>query len=147
AHCEFGGLAHPAPSQPVYYPSMAFFERRQVRRIVNALGTSTIVGANVAPPEVIAAAAEALAANCEIDELQRAACRAIAEATGAGAGCVTSSAASGIAIAAAASMTGVDLSKIARLPDTEQLANEVVLQHAHDVNFGAPISQMVRLSG
>ena len=126
---------------------MTFFEQHKVRRIVNALGTSTIVGANVAPPEVIAAAAEALATNCEIDELQRAACRAIAQATGTEAGCVTSSASSGIAIATAACMTGPDLSKILRLPDTEGLANEVLLQQAHDVNFGAPISQMVRLAG
>jgi L-seryl-tRNA(Ser) seleniumtransferase len=126
---------------------MTFFERHKVRRIVNALGTSTIVGANVAPPEVIAAAAEALAVNCEIDELQRAACRAIAHATGAEAGCVTSSASSGIAIATAACMTGPDLSKISRLPDAEGLANEVLLQQAHDVNFGVPISQMVRLAG
>ena len=42
-------------------------------------------------------------------------------------------------------MTGPDLSKILRLPDSEGLANEVVLEQAHDVNFGAPISQMVRL--
>ena len=126
---------------------MTFFEQHKVQRIVNALGTSTIVGANVAPPEVIAAAAEALAANCEIDELQRAACRAIALATGAEAGCVTSSASSGIAIATAACMTGPDLSKISRLPDSEGLANEVLLQQAHDVNFGAPISQMARLPG
>jgi L-seryl-tRNA(Ser) seleniumtransferase len=126
---------------------MTFFERHKVRLVVNALGTSTIVGANVAPPEVIAAASEALAANCEIDELQRAACRAIALATGAEAGCVTSSASSGIAIATAACMTGPDLAKISRLPDTEGLANEVLLQQAHDVNFGVPISQMVRLAG
>jgi uncharacterized pyridoxal phosphate-dependent enzyme len=126
---------------------MTFFERHKVRRIVNAIGTPTIVGANIAPPEVIAAAAEALAVNCEIDELQRAACRAIAQATGAEAGCVASSASSGIAIATAACMTGPDLSKISRLPDSEGLANEVLLQLAHDVNFGAPISQMVRLSG
>ena len=126
---------------------MTFFERHKVRRVVNALGTSTIVGANTAPPEVIAAATEALATNCEIDELQSAACRVIAKATGAEAGCVTSSASSGIAIAVAACMTGADLSKIARLPDTEGLANEVVLQQAHDVNFGAPISQMIRVAG
>jgi len=126
---------------------MTFFERHKVPLVVNALGTSTIVGANVASPEVIAAAAEALAVNCEIDELQRAACRAIAQATGAEAGCVTSSASSGIAIATAACMTGPDLARISCLPDTEGLANEVLLQQAHDVNFGVPISQMVRLAG
>ena len=47
---------------------MTFFERHKIRRVVNALGTSTIVGANTAPPEVIAAATEALATNCEIGE-------------------------------------------------------------------------------
>jgi uncharacterized pyridoxal phosphate-dependent enzyme len=126
---------------------MTFFERHKVRRIVNALGTSTIVGANTASPEVIAVAAEALSVNCEIDELQRAASRAIAKATGAEAGGVTSSASSGIAIATAACMTGADLSRISRLPDSEGMADEVLLQLAHDVNFGAPISQVVRLPG
>src|SRR5207247_4132144 len=58
-----------------------------------------------------------------------------------------SSASSGIAVATAACMTGADLSKIANLPDTEGLPNQVVLQQAHDINFGAPISQMVRLAG
>ena len=113
---------------------------------MNAIGTPTSRSQRRAP-EVIAAAAEALAVNCEIDELQRTACRAIAQATGAEAGCVASSASSGIAIATAACMTGPDLSKISRLPDSEGLPNEVLLQLAHDVNFGAPISQMVRLSG
>jgi len=141
--CQIAG----APATKLYYPSVTFFEQHKIPRIVNALGTSTIIGANVAPPEVITAATEALATNCEIDELQRAACRAIAQATGAEAGCVTSSASSGIAIATAACMTGADLSKISRLPDSEGLPNEVLLQQAHDVNFGAPISQMIRLAG
>src|SRR5437879_12105287 len=109
---------------------MTFFERHKIQRVVNALGTSTIVGANVAPPEVIAAVAEALAANCEIDELQRAACRAIAQATGAEAGCVTSSASAGIAIATAACMGRVDTSKNRRPPDTEGLEKQVGRYHA-----------------
>jgi uncharacterized pyridoxal phosphate-dependent enzyme len=83
----------------------------------------------------------------EIDDLQRAASRVIARATGAEAGCVTSSASSGIAVCVAAAMTGADLARIVRLPDTEGLRNEVILQHAHDVNFGARISQMARLPG
>src|SRR5258705_6809682 len=124
--------SHTLPATLSGSDAMTFFEKHKVPRVLNALGTSTIVGANVAPPEVIAAVAEALAANCEIDQLQRAACRAIAAGTGAEAGCVTSSAASGIAISAAACMSGDDLSKIARLPDTDGLANEVVLQRAHD---------------
>ncbi|MBI1787052.1 MAG: hypothetical protein HYR60_05795 [Acidobacteria bacterium] len=126
---------------------MPFCERYQLRRVINAIGTPTIVGANVAAPEVIAAAAEALSLNVEIDELQRAACRVIARVTGAEAGCVTSSASSGLAIAAAAAMTGADLARIVQLPDTAGLRNEIILQHGHDINFGGRISQMVRLSG
>src|SRR5271155_5568540 len=104
------GEAVDRPLQPLklYYPSMTFFEQHKIRPVVNALGTSTIVGANAAPPEVVAAAAEALSVNCEIDELQRVACCVIAQATGAEAGCVTSSSASGIAIAVAACITVAD---------------------------------------
>ena len=126
---------------------MNLLEKHGVRRVLNAIGTPTITGANVASPEVIAAASEALGLNVEIDELQRAASRVIAAATGAEAGCVTSSAASGIAIAVAASMTGSDLGRIVELPETAGLRNEVILQHGHDVNFGGRISQMVRLTG
>src|SRR5581483_9141594 len=115
--------------------------------VINAIGTPTIVGANVAAPEVASATAEALQLNFEIDTLQRAACRLIARITGAEAGCVTSSASSALAITAAAAMTGANLARIMRLPDTDGLPDEVLLHQAHDVNFGARISQMVRLSG
>ena len=54
-----------------------------VKRILNAMGMSTIVGANVVPPEVRKIADEAMSMSFEIDELQAAAGRAIAKATGA----------------------------------------------------------------
>ena len=122
-------------------------ERFGFKRILNAMGVPTILGANTASEDVRCAVDEALQISVEIDELQAAACRVIARATGAEAGCVTSSCSSGLAIAAAAAMTGSDLARIATLPDTTGLRNEVVLPLAHDINFGAPISQMLRLSG
>ncbi|MCB1019441.1 MAG: aminotransferase class V-fold PLP-dependent enzyme, partial [Acidobacteria bacterium] len=42
---------------------------------------------------------------------------------------------------------GADLAKVARLPDTDGLRDEIVLPLGHDINFGAPISQMIRMSG
>jgi L-seryl-tRNA(Ser) seleniumtransferase len=126
---------------------MEICERYGLKRVLNALGTSTITGANIAAAEVAAAACAALGVNVEIDELQRAASRVIARTTGAEAGCVTSSASSGLAITAAAAMTGADLDRITRLPDTSGLRDEVVLQAGHDINFGGRISQMARLSG
>jgi len=117
------------------------------KRALNALGMSTILGANTASAEVRQAVDDILQISVEIDELQAAACRVIARATGAEAGCVTSSCSAGLAIAAAAAMTGPDLTRIGRLPDTDGMPNEAALLLAHDVNFGAPISQMIRLSG
>ena len=126
---------------------MSIRERYGLDPLINATGYPTIVGANVCAPEVVAAAAEALSLNVELDELQRRASAVIARVTGAEAGCVTSSCASGIVVAAAASMTGPYFGRIAQLPDTAGMPNEIVLQKAHDVNFGAPIGQMLRLAG
>ena len=126
---------------------MSFCDQFGVRPIINAMGTSTIVGASPAVAEAADAVREALSLNFEIDELQRAASRWIAQATRTEAACVTSSASSGLAICSAACMTGPDLAAIMRLPDTGGLRNEIVLQSAHDINFGGRVSQMVRLSG
>jgi L-seryl-tRNA(Ser) seleniumtransferase len=117
------------------------------KRALNAMGMPTILGANTASPYVRQAVDDILQISVEIDELQAAACRVIARATGAEAGCVTASCSAGLVIAAAAAMTGPDLAKIGRLPDTGGMPDEVALMLAHDVNFGAPVSQMVRLSG
>ncbi len=122
-------------------------ERFGFTRVLNAMGMPTILGANTASEDVRRSVDDALRINVEIDELQAAACRVIAGATGAQAGCVTSSCSAGLAIAAAAAMTGADLAKISRLPDTQGMPDEIVLPLAHDVNFGAPISQMIRLTG
>lgn len=63
------------------------------------------------------------------------------------AGCVTGCTAAGIAIAAAAAMTGSDLKKIEQLPDTSGMKGEILLPGTHDVWFGAKVGQMIRLSG
>ncbi len=117
------------------------------KRVINAMGMPTILGANTVAPEVRSAVDAALQLSVEIDELQAAACRVIRRRTGAAGGCVTSSCSAALAISAAAAMTGTDLAAISRLPDTAGLRNQVILPLAHDVNFGAPVSQMLRLSG
>jgi L-seryl-tRNA(Ser) seleniumtransferase len=44
-------------------------------------------------------------------------------------------------------MTGADLSRIARLPDTEGMRSGVVIQRGHLIDYGAPIEQGIRLAG
>ena len=118
-----------------------------VKRILNAMGMSTIVGANVVPPQVRQIANEAMSMSFDIDELQAAAGKVIAHWTGAEAGCVTACSASGIAETVAAAMTGSDLGRIVQLPDTTGMKNEVVMQLGHNLNFGGEVSQMVRIAG
>jgi D-glucosaminate-6-phosphate ammonia-lyase len=44
-------------------------------------------------------------------------------------------------------MTGANLARIERLPDSSGLRNEVVVQAGHLINYGAPIGQAVRIAG
>jgi L-seryl-tRNA(Ser) seleniumtransferase len=117
------------------------------KRLINVSGTMTSLGASRAGPDVIAAVSDILGRFIAIDELQAQASAVIARATGAEAGYITSSSASGMTLAIAAAMTGPDLARIERLPDSEGLKNEVVIQAGHLINYGAPVAQAIRLAG
>jgi L-seryl-tRNA(Ser) seleniumtransferase len=123
------------------------YQKYNLRRIINACGKMTHLSGAAVLPEIVADVTAALPCFFELDELQERAGERIAEATGAEWGCVTACTASGITLGVAACMTGEDLGKVAQLPDTEGMKDEVVLQKGHAVNFGAPITQMIRLAG
>jgi L-seryl-tRNA(Ser) seleniumtransferase len=118
-----------------------------LRPVINVSGTMTFLGASIVVPEAIDAMARMLPQFVEIGDLQRKASAVIARLTGAEAGTVTASTASGISVAIAASMTGADLARIEQLPDVRGMKHEVPLQRGHMVNYGAPVEQAVRLTG
>lgn len=118
-----------------------------LRPVINVSGTMTGLGASIAVPEVIQAAASILPQFVEINDLQRKASEVIARATGAEAGFVTASCSAGITMTLAGVMTGGDLAAIERLPDRPGARNEVVVQMGHVVSYGAPVDQAIRLSG
>ena len=118
-----------------------------LRPIINVSGTMTALGASIVVPEAVRAVTAILPQFVEINDLQRRASRSIAAACGADAGFVTASAASGISLAIAGCMTGADLARVERLPDTAGMKNEVAVQLGHLVGYGAPIDQAIRLTG
>jgi D-glucosaminate-6-phosphate ammonia-lyase len=118
-----------------------------VRSVINASGTMTSLGASITVPEAVAAAAEIATRFVDMHDLQRRASRRIARSCGAQAGFVTASASAGITLSVAGCMTGDDLALIERLPDTQSLKHEVVVQAGHLVSYGAPVDQAVRLAG
>lgn len=106
---------------------MGIYEDLGVRPIINAKGPSTRVSGGFLAPEVAAAMAAAGTRCVEMAELQAAASRILAEATGAEAGIVTSGAAAGLLLGTAACVAGLDPGRMARLPDTRGMKNEVIM--------------------
>jgi len=115
--------------------------------MVNVSGTETGWGASPVRQEILEAVAEVAQRSVFMTDLQAAASRTIAAATGAEAGCVTGCTAATIAMGVAASMTGRDLGKVEQLPDTTGMKCEVVMQRGHEVSYGHHVSQNIRLTG
>ena len=126
---------------------MDLFEKYGLRRVINACGKMTKLSGAIVLPETIEVVSESLRHFYELDELQAAAGRVIAEASSAESGCVTACTSAGITLSVAACMTGNDLGKVLQLPDATGMPNRVVIQKGHCVNFGQPITQTIRLAG
>lgn len=114
---------------------MGIYEELGVRRVINALGNWTIVGGSIIDPEVLKATAEAASSYVDMEELHKRAGEIIAEIIGAEAVYVTSGAAAGLTLAAAACMTGKDTVKMAQLPNTEGMKNEVIIQRGQRTRY------------
>jgi len=126
---------------------LGILEEYGLRRVINAYDKATPLGGARVPPEVARAVAAILPEVVEMDALQAVAGRAIVEASGAEWGCVTACAAAAITLGVAACMTGADPARVAQLPDTTGMKRRVVIQKGHCIKFGAPVEQMIRLSG
>ena len=111
------------------------YERYGVRPIINGNGTQTILGGSIMDPEVAEAMAEASRTMVVLEELNEAAGQLIAEHTGAEAGLVTSGAAAGLTLQAAAVIAGDDPDKIALLPEAAHDRNQIVIKRSHHSEF------------
>ena len=96
-----------------------------------ASGTTTMYGGSKLRPEVADIMEKASRTMIHLDDLNLAAGRVIAEITGAESGLVTSGAAGGLVLQAAAVMAGKDPAIMARLPNADGLKNEIVMHKSH----------------
>ena len=117
--------------------------RLGVPRRINVAGTLTRLGGSLMEPEVLQAMAQAADASVDIAELQTAASAAIALATGAAAGIVTSGAAAGLTLATAACLARWDVVRMAALPDTQAMPNQMLMARTHRNSY----DHAVRLAG
>ena len=107
------------------------YEKLGVRALINARSFSTKAGGCALPKEVLDAMREAGECCVRMDELQAAASEVIARATGAEAGIVTSGAAAGLTLGAAACLARLDVNRMNRLPDTTGMPDEFIVHRAH----------------
>ncbi|MCL5039262.1 MAG: DgaE family pyridoxal phosphate-dependent ammonia lyase [Firmicutes bacterium] len=126
---------------------MSVYTDLGLKQVINASGKMTALGGSAVAAEVAEAMARAARDYVSMEDLFRKAGQKVATLIGAEAACITSGAAAGIAISIAACIAGRDLALIERLPDSGGLRNEVLLPKGHSVNFGAPLTQVIRLGG
>jgi L-seryl-tRNA(Ser) seleniumtransferase len=122
---------------------MSVYQRLGVRPIINARGMNTMASGSLMPPPVLEAMAEAASAFVDMAELNARAGEHIAKLIGAEAAHVTAGSAGGLLLAAAACLAGNDPEKIARLPDTTGMPDELVIQKCQRIQY----DQALRTAG
>ena len=122
---------------------MGIYEELGVRPLINAAGTVTNYGGSVMDPEIFEVMRTANREFCRLEDLHPAVGRRIARLLDVEAAYVTSSAAAGLLVTAAACIAGTDPERITQLPDTTGMKSEVVVQQIHRLAY----DQALRLAG
>jgi D-glucosaminate-6-phosphate ammonia-lyase len=117
--------------------SESVYARLGIRPVINGMGTYSVLGGSIMPPEVVGAMAEAARHFVTITELQQKVGSRLAGLLGVPAAMVTAGAASAITIATAACITRGDDGALHRLPDTTGLNSEIILQRSHRSGYEA----------
>ena len=106
---------------------MTIYDSFGVRTIINAKGTATRLSGGIMRAEVADAMRQASQHCIDMDELQAAASHEIANCAGAEAGYVASGASACLLLATAACLAELDPGRMARLPDTRGMPNEIIM--------------------
>ncbi len=106
---------------------MLNYEQLGIKPLINAGGLATVVGGSLMPPEVVDAMREGAGSFVDLNALYVNAGAYMARRIGVEAATISSGAASGMQLAAAACLAGTDRERIKQLPHTEGWKNEFVI--------------------
>ena len=124
------GLGASPASEEVYL-------RLGIQPVINAVGTVTVLGGSIMPPEVTDAMVAASRNFVPLPELQERAGDHIARLIGVPAAMISAGAASAMTCGTAAAIAGDDDETLRMLPDTTGMKNEVIQQRAHNTGYQA----------
>ncbi|WP_242085497.1 aminotransferase class V-fold PLP-dependent enzyme [Aestuariivivens sediminis] len=115
--------------------SRNFFKELGIRTFINAAGTYTSMTGSLMPEEVTQAITYGASEYVNLDELHDRVGERIAELLDCEYATVTSGAFGAMTIGLAGVISGMDEDKVAQLPDTTGLKNEVILQESHNIVY------------
>jgi len=115
----------------VFSEGSDIYQALGVKPAIVASGSTTAYGGSKLRPEVLDSMEKASRSMVNMDDLNVAAGKVIAEVTGAEAGLVTSGSAGGLVLQAAAVMAGSDPASMAKLPKSDGLKNEIIMHMSH----------------
>jgi len=116
------------------------YEDLGVRPLINCIGTITTLSGSLVLPEVRQAMAEASGRYVKIDELMEGVGARIAAVMQCEWGLVTAGCAAALTQVTAACVAGADPDKVARLPDTSGMKNEVIVQTSHRQGYDRAVT-------
>ena len=116
-------------------PKRNLFKELGIRTFINAAGTYTAMSGCIMHEEVVDAIRSTAHEFAMIDEVQDKVGEKIAAMCHAEAATVTAGCWSALVLGTAGVLTGMDLKKVAKLPDLEGLKSEVIVQKAHNQGY------------
>ena len=126
---------------------MTVYEEIGLPRVINASGRVTVLGVSTISDKVAKAAVAGGQSYVVVEDLLDKAGKIISQYTGGEDSCPTVCASAAIALSVAGMISKGKKTIMDRLPDSTGLANEIILQKGHVINFNAPIETMLRLGG
>lgn len=106
-----------------------------VPRVINATGTKTRIGGSLIREEAMEAMQRMATSFVRLSDLQTRASDLIADVTGAESGYVTSGANAGMVLGAAAAIAGRNIGMMDRLPNTDGVADEIIMPRTHRTGY------------
>lgn len=125
-------VAHNALARPV---GRDFFKELGLRTFINAAGTYTSMTGSLMQDEVTSAITYGATEYVNLDELQDKVGERIAQLLDCEYATVSSGAFGAMTIGLGGAVAGMDEKKVAQLPDTTGLKNEVILQESHNIGY------------
>jgi D-glucosaminate-6-phosphate ammonia-lyase len=133
-------MTHSSASSTPGSKELSVYEKLGVKTVINAAGTLTTLGGSLMAEEVLAALNSAAQHFVDMSELSDRVGERIAELIGVEAALVTTGAAGAMLLGTAAAITRGDPQRIARVPDTTWMNNEVITQKSHHTGYDHQIT-------